>query len=77
MNVQEAARRIGVSRSKLYQLVASRRIAHYRVGAKILFADEDIRAYVNACRINPEPPALPLRSAVPQSPLLRHLKPQR
>jgi excisionase family DNA binding protein len=37
LTVAAAAKRIGVSSSKIYQLVAERRIAHFRVGGKTSF----------------------------------------
>ena len=37
LNVGEAARRIGISPSKVYQLASARRISHYRIGGKIVF----------------------------------------
>jgi len=40
--VKAAARQLGISVSKLYQLVASRQISHYRIGGKILFSQQDI-----------------------------------
>jgi excisionase family DNA binding protein len=51
MTVAEAAKQIGISASKLYQLVAARAIAHYRVGGKIVFAKADIDAYLASCRV--------------------------
>jgi excisionase family DNA binding protein len=51
MSVTEAAEKIGVSASKVYQLVAARRIAHYRVGGKILFSEADVDAYLASCRV--------------------------
>ena len=38
MTVAKAAKKLGVSASKVYQLVALRRIAHYRIDGKIVFA---------------------------------------
>jgi len=51
MTVTEAARKIGISTSKLYQLVAARRIAHYRVGGKIVFSEDDITSFLASCRV--------------------------
>jgi len=51
MTVAEAAKKIGVSCSKLYQLVAARAVAHYRIGGKIVFSDQDIDAYLASCRV--------------------------
>ena len=50
-SVKEAAKRLGISQSKLYQLVSVRKIAHYRVGGKIVFAEADLTAYLNSCRV--------------------------
>jgi excisionase family DNA binding protein len=56
MTVREASGRIGISASKLYQLVAAHKIAHYRVGGKILFQDDDIAAFLAGCRVTVAPP---------------------
>ena len=50
-SVKEAAKKLGISQSKLYQLVSLRLIAHYRVGGKIVFADADLAAYLESCRV--------------------------
>ena len=57
MTVGEAAKKIGVSCSKLYQLVAARQIAHYRVGGKIIFSEDDITAFLVCCRVSATPTA--------------------
>jgi excisionase family DNA binding protein len=51
MTVTETSRRIGVSASIVYQLVAARKIAHYRVGKKILFREDDVAAFLAGCRV--------------------------
>jgi excisionase family DNA binding protein len=58
MSVAEAAQRIGISVSKLYQLASARRITHYRVGGKIVFFDADIEAYLASCRVGAVTPAV-------------------
>jgi excisionase family DNA binding protein len=71
MTVIEASKKIGISPSKLYQLIAARQIAHYRVGGKILFSDEDIIAFLAGCRVGVA--AAP--AATPRPRLqLKHLK---
>ena len=71
MSVTDAAKRIGISPSKLYQLAAARVISHYRIGGKIVFSDADVDAYLASCRVGAVAP-------VPATPLarvkLRHLK---
>jgi len=51
MTIAETAKRLEISRSKLYALVAARRIAHYRVGGKILFFEDDVVAFLASCRV--------------------------
>ena len=51
MTVAQAAEKIGISASKLYQLIAARAITHYRVGGKILFSQADVDAYLASCRV--------------------------
>jgi excisionase family DNA binding protein len=67
----ETARRIGISNSKLYQLVAARAIAHYRIGGKIVFFEADVDAYLASCRVGAAAPA----AAAPRVPVkLKHLR---
>ncbi len=51
MTVAEAAQKIGISASTLYQQVAARKISHYRVGGKIVFSEADVDAYLASCRV--------------------------
>jgi excisionase family DNA binding protein len=51
MSVKDAASKLGVSPSKVYELVSQRRLAHYRIGGKILFEDADVEAYRQSCRV--------------------------
>lgn len=71
MNVREAANRIGISASKLYQLVTRRAVAHYRIGGRIVFRDADIDAYLASCRVGAVAPAATTAPTVP--PRLKHL----
>lgn len=71
MTIKEAARRIGVSASKLYQLVAARRIGHYRIGGKIVFGEEDVAQFLSNCHVGAASAFAP---AAPRSlPALKHL----
>jgi excisionase family DNA binding protein len=70
MSVAEAAKKIGISASKLYQLVAARDISHYRVGGKIVFSESDVDAYLASCRVGAVTPMV----AAPRMPVrLKHL----
>ena len=71
MTVPEVAKILGISASKLYQLVAGRRIAHYRVGGKILFMAEDVAAYLATCRVGA---VAPIASAPRVQIKLKHLR---
>src|SRR5262245_21848119 len=46
ISIKVAGSRMGISRSKLYQLVQRRAIAHYRIGGKILFSEEIIEQFL-------------------------------
>lgn len=65
--IKQAAKQMGISPSKLYQLVSLRLIAHFRVGGKILISDRDIEAYLAGCRVEtaeapkPKPPPVVLK----------------
>ncbi len=57
---KEAADRIGVSSSLVYQWCDERRLPHYRMGGKgrrgkILIAPKDLDAFLASCRVT-EPP---------------------
>ena len=56
MSVRQAASRLGISASKLYELVARRGISHYRIGGKLLFDPADLDAYLASCRIEASQP---------------------
>ena len=58
MTVAQAAQKIGISKSKLYQLAQARRIAHYRVGGKIVFSEPDIDAFLETCRVGAVTPSV-------------------
>jgi excisionase family DNA binding protein len=68
MTISQASKRIGISPSKLYQLVGARRIGHYRVGGKIIFSENDITSFLAGCHVSaipaeniPQPPRLKLK----------------
>jgi excisionase family DNA binding protein len=70
MTVAEAAEKIGVSSSKLYQLASARVISHYRIGGKIVLSDQDVEAYLALCRVGAVTPAV---TAPRMHPKLKHL----
>ena len=56
MKVAQAASYLGISASTVYALVASKRIAHLRVGngrGGIRFTDEQLQGYLSACVVEP------------------------
>jgi len=71
LSVKAAARRLGISSSTLYQLVARRRIAHFRVGGKLLLDELDLNAFRAACRVAAAPSQS--RVAAPP-PRLKHIR---
>lgn len=57
LTVEEAAVRLGVSKSTVYALVAERKIGHSRRGlgrGRILFSEADIEAYERSCHVAPD-----------------------
>lgn len=51
MTVAQAAKLIGISGSKMYELIAAHEISIYRVGGKIILTQADIDAYLTNCRV--------------------------
>jgi excisionase family DNA binding protein len=49
--VKQSAERLGVSLSKMYEIISKQKIAHYRIEGKIVLADEDLESYLKACRV--------------------------
>ncbi len=52
----EAAGRLSVSESLIYQLCSERRLPHYRIGGdgrrgKILIDEQELRAFIRSCRV--------------------------
>ncbi len=57
VSVREAAERLGIAISTLYDLVRQKKIAHHRVGTgrgRILFNEEDLSAYLASCKVEAE-----------------------
>ena len=50
LDVREAAEVLGVSRSLIYKLAATREIEHLRIGAKILIERRSLDEYLRAAR---------------------------
>ena len=50
-SLKAAAQQLGISRSRMYAL--KKEIRHYRIGGKILFAEADLQAYLDGCRVEP------------------------
>ena len=51
LTVKQATQFLGISQSKLYQLISARQVAHYRIGGKILFEEADPNAFKGQCRV--------------------------
>jgi excisionase family DNA binding protein len=66
LSVIEAAERIGVSESLVYQWVEERRIPHYRLGGKgkrgkVMIEEADLSAFLASCRHEAKPDVPPLK----------------
>lgn len=60
MTPKEAADRIGVSPSLVYQWIDEQRLAHYRFGGegrrgRILIDPDDLIHFMQTCRVGPHP----------------------
>jgi len=55
LDVSQAAARLHVSRSYLYQLVDRREISHVRLGRRLLFHEDQLQAYVDAHTVSAAP----------------------
>ena len=73
LTVSDAAERLSVSVSCVYQLVEKGKLPHHRIGlgrGAIRFSDDDIDGFLMACRYGGEAP-----SPLPSRPRhLRHIK---
>lgn len=55
ISVPAAAARLGISKSKLYWLIETRQVPHYRIGpGRILLSQELLDRYLAACLVQPE-----------------------
>jgi excisionase family DNA binding protein len=73
LTVPEVAKRLKISPATVYQLCASRKLAHVRLGAgrgAIRIKEEDLLAFLAGRTVRPEEPAAPLPTQVK----LKHLK---
>ena len=50
LNVTDIAKRLRLSVSMVYQLVAERKISHRRIGGAIRFAESDLEEYLESVR---------------------------
>ncbi len=75
LTVTEAAERLRVSRSRVYELVEDRQLAHHRIGGArgaIRISETDLLSFLADSRVEPtadEPTPLPLRRSA-----LKHIK---
>lgn len=72
LSVRDAAKRLGVSISKLYQLAAAKKIGHYRIGGKILFSPQDVESFLTGCRVGVA--AAPVATTRLSRPRLKHVR---
>jgi excisionase family DNA binding protein len=48
-----AARFLGISPATLDRLVKAKRIDHFRIGRRVLFAREGLEAFLSRCQVGP------------------------
>jgi excisionase family DNA binding protein len=52
LNVKQSSIKLGVSPSKMYELIAKRQLPHYRIDGKILVDEADLDSYLKSCRVD-------------------------
>lgn len=72
LTVKQSAERLGVSLSKMYEIIRARKIAHYRFEGKIMLSEADLDAYIKTCRIEAG-----VRAPTRSPGVYRHLNPAR
>ena len=72
LNVKDSATKVGISQSKMYELIAKHRVPHYRIEGKILLDEADLDAFLKSCRVDGDVKAV-RSSARP----FKHLNPAR
>jgi excisionase family DNA binding protein len=65
LKASEVAERMSVSRSTVYYLAAQGKLPGYRIGRALRFMEDDVKAYIDACRTAPA--HQPVRSPRPAS----------
>jgi excisionase family DNA binding protein len=70
--VKKSAEILGISLSKMYEVVQKRRISHYRIEGKIMLDEADLQAYLKTCRIEAGG-----KSATRSTGVFKHLNPTR
>ena len=48
LTIAETAQRLRISKSKLYSIVATGKIGHYKVGGSIRFSEEHVREFLES-----------------------------
>ena len=51
VDVGEAAKRLGVSTYTVRAWIRQRRLAHYKLGSRVLLDSGDIERYIQSCRV--------------------------
>ena len=72
LRVPEIAARLQISKSKVYELIETGAMPHYRIGGSVRVAEEQLAAYLDGVKREPEErTSSPVRRA---RPVLKHLK---
>ncbi len=64
LTVKDAASRLGCSSNLVYLLCSERQLIHHRLGTgrgTIRISEEDLRAFVDTCRVSTNPSLVNLR----------------
>jgi excisionase family DNA binding protein len=69
LKTKQVSEKLQISERKVRQLVAAGELAVYRIGGALRFAEEDLLAYVQSCRVQRRE-----RTPRPSTPRLQHLR---
>lgn len=72
LKVGEAAERLSLSVSKVYQLLEAGTLAHHRIGGALRISEEQLRQYLDQTKRDRSAPASPVRKS--RRPRLRHIQ---
>jgi excisionase family DNA binding protein len=72
LTVVEVAKRLSLSRSKVYRLLEAGKVPHYRIDGAYRVSEEQLQAYLESVTVGGKQPKLP--APAPRTIKLKHLE---